>query len=91
MYMPQPNYPSQNNDSFYRRTQRRRTTSIRFNRGKKNLKRWRKVGNCILFYLYLKRFCKLVRFNRKLGFDKFMNNIKPHIFGIKKLMTEALK
>lgn len=55
------------------------------------MRRWRKVGNCILFYFYLRRFCKLVQMNRKLAFEKFMQNIKPHLFSMKKMMNESLK
>ena len=83
MYMPQPSH----HDSFYCRTINKRSSSTHPNRNKSNLRRWRKVGNCILFYLYLKRFCNLVQLNRKLAFEKFMNNIKPHLFSIKKLIT----
>jgi hypothetical protein len=95
MYMPQQNQPPYpgnniNNDSFYHRSTKRKT-AIRFNRGKKNLRKWRKVANCALFYFYLKRFCKLVQFNRKLGFEKFMDTIKPHLNGMKKLITESLQ
>ena len=70
MYMQQamPMYPNppQTNDSFYRHTKRK--TAARFNRGRKNLRKWRKVANCVLFYFYLKRFCRVAQTGRKVAF-----------------------
>ena len=32
---------------------------------RRNMRKWRKVVHCILFTLYLKRFCRLIQSNRR--------------------------
>lgn len=88
MYMPQPP-PVQPKESFYNRTSRKKTDA-RFGRAKKNVRKWRKVANCLLFYFYLRRFCRVARLKRKITFDKYLDRIKANLNGIKKLMNESL-
>ena len=98
MYMPQPQQNmipqyshsyNKTKDSFYRRTGGKKST-YRFNRGKRNIKRFKKVVHCILFYFYLKRFCKVAQSNRRIAFDKFFKSIKTQINGVKKLLLDSL-
>ena len=98
MYMPQPQQNmvpqyshsyNKTKDSFYRRTSGKKST-YRFNRGKRNIKRFKKVVHCILFYFYLKRFCKIAQSNRRIAFDKFFKSIKTQINGVKKLLLDSL-
>lgn len=54
------------------------------------MKRFRKIANCVLFIIYLRRFCRIVRLNRKIGFDKFMTKISGQLKLIKKVMNDSL-
>lgn len=96
VYVPMP-YPMyiptlpQNGSTktFYRSN--RLKTGIRHYRGRNNIRKWRKVVHCILFYLYLKRFCKIAQSNRRVLFTKFMSTIKVRLNTIKKQIIETFK
>lgn len=52
-----------------------------------NMRKWRKVGNAVLFVLYLKRFCREFQAARKIMFSKFLKKFKI----ISGTVTKSLK
>jgi len=56
-----------------------------------NIKRWKKIFNCILFIIYLKRFCRLAQSSRKIAFARFINNKKSQVSLIRKGIIRAIR
>ena len=55
----------------------------RAERVKKNMKRWRKVANSVLFTIYLKRYCGYMRSHRQLVFEKLKRSLKQNLKTVK--------
>jgi hypothetical protein len=56
-------------------------------RARRNMSKWRKIGNAILFIAYLKQFCTLFQTGRKIMFSNFMKKSK----NIANLVTKSMK
>lgn len=81
---------SLHNDSFYLRNNKIRNRQYKADRLKKNMKRWRKVANAVLFTVLLRRFCDLMRTNRLLNFQKIKNTLGPNLAVVKKDLGKLL-
>lgn len=67
------------NDSFYLRSNKIRNRESRGERIKRNMRRWKKVANAVLFVSLLKRFCNLMKTNRLLNFQKLKKSLKSNM------------
>jgi hypothetical protein len=65
IYVPFPiNYPPQPQEQYRNPEDYKKRTTIKtyYGRGRhRSLALWKKAGHCILFIIYLKRFCKIAR------------------------------
>lgn len=66
-------------DSFYLRNNKIRHRENKAERLKKNMRRWRKAVHAVLFTIYLRRFCDLMRSNRLFNFQKIKNSLRPNL------------
>ena len=60
-------------------------------RRRKVLRKWKKHVYCILFTLYLKKFCRQVRIKRKKEFVKFICSLSKNVSKIKDELMAIVK
>lgn len=53
---------------------------------KKNLNKWRRAVNGVIFISYLKQFCKKVQISRRILFDKFIPKYSQHFKSLTKIL-----